>query len=95
MSVSLIVLIEVQPGKADEQIKAFARLAPLVRAEAGCIEYRLHRVADDENRFVITEEWESEAALAAHDIAPHMAEAAGRNKLFRAGPAQVMRLVAV
>ncbi len=95
MSISLIVLIEVQAGKAEEQVEAFAQLAPLVRAEAGCIEYRLHRVAGDENRFVITEEWESEAALAAHGSAPHMVKAASRNKLVRAGPAQIVKLLAV
>ncbi|WP_206956211.1 putative quinol monooxygenase [Trinickia acidisoli] len=95
MSLSLVVLIEVQPGKADQQLEAFQSIAPLVRAEAGCIEYQLHRVDGNENQFVLTEQWESEAALAAHDVAPHMIEASGKNKSFRAGPAKVLKLVAI
>ncbi|WP_431819509.1 putative quinol monooxygenase [Burkholderia sp. F1] len=95
MSVSLIVLIEVQPGKANQQLEAFQRIAPMVRAEPGCIEYQLHHVSETENQFVLTERWETEEALAAHEIAPHMIEANGKNKSFRAGPAKVLKLVAV
>ncbi|MGW8356903.1 hypothetical protein [Streptomyces wedmorensis] len=32
-------------------------------------------------------------ALAAHDVAPHMTAADAANKAFRAGPAEVVRLV--
>ncbi|MBV8464339.1 MAG: antibiotic biosynthesis monooxygenase [Burkholderiales bacterium] len=92
MTIFLIVHITVQPGKAAEQLAAFQRLAPLVRAEAGCLEYRLHRVEGDDDQFVLTEQWASEAALAAHDAAPHMVAASQANKAFRAGPARVYRL---
>jgi quinol monooxygenase YgiN len=95
MSVSLLVLIETQPGKSAEQLKAFEQLAPKVRAEAGCLEYQLHRVSGREEQFVLTETWESEAALGAHDIAAHMVEADAANKAFRAGPATVLRLTKV
>ena len=95
MSVSLIVLIEVQPGKAEQQLEAFRKLAPLVRAEAGCIEYQLHRVQGSDTQFVLTEQWASDEALAAHDIAPHMVEASETNKAFRAGPATALQLTAV
>jgi quinol monooxygenase YgiN len=95
MSVSLVVLIEVQAGKADQQVEAFRAIAPLVRAEAGCIEYELHRVQGDDTRFVITEQWASEAALAAHSVAPHMIAAAEKNKAFRAGPVELIKLLPV
>nr|WP_237266757.1 antibiotic biosynthesis monooxygenase [Pseudomonas sp. ADAK22] len=35
-------MINTQPGKGAEQRAAFAKLAPLVRAEHGCLHYDLH-----------------------------------------------------
>ncbi|WP_336604663.1 antibiotic biosynthesis monooxygenase family protein [Pseudomonas sp. ADAK22] len=40
--VRLVVMINTQPGKGAEQRAAFAKLAPLVRAEHGCLHYDLH-----------------------------------------------------
>jgi quinol monooxygenase YgiN len=92
MTVSLVVLLEVQPGKSQQQIEAFNAIAPLVRAEAGCIEYELHRVEGNDDQFVITEQWASDEALAAHSVAPHMIAAAETNKAFRAAPAKLLKL---
>ncbi|MGW4164849.1 putative quinol monooxygenase [Streptomyces sp. NPDC004788] len=91
--IKLVVHITTLPGRGADQVAAFERLAPLVRAEEGCLRYDLHRVADDPDRFVILERWASAEALAAHDAAPHMAEAAVANKAFRAGPAEAVVLV--
>ncbi|MCG6498851.1 putative quinol monooxygenase [Kitasatospora sp. A2-31] len=92
--VQLVVLITTLPGRGSEQAAAFERLAPLVRAEPGCLQYDLHRVSGEPDRFVLIERWESEAALAAHDVTPHMVEADAASPAFRAGPAEVVRLVA-
>jgi quinol monooxygenase YgiN len=94
MSLHLVVVITTQPGRGQEQVEAFARLAPLVRAEAGCLQYDLHSVAGNPDRFVILEEWASKADLEAHGRAPHMVEAGAANAGLRAGPAQVMVLSA-
>lgn len=75
----------------DRQVEAFRRLAPLVRAETGCLRYDLHRVDGDLDRFLLLEEWESSAALDAHDIAPHMTAQAAANAEFRDGPVTVVR----
>lgn len=91
--IKLIVHIATLPGRGAEQVAAFEALAPLVRAEEGCLRYDLHRVADDPDRFVLIERWASAEALAAHDVAPHMAAADAANKAFRAQPAEVVRLV--
>ncbi|MFB7452486.1 putative quinol monooxygenase [Streptomyces sp. NPDC057027] len=91
--IKLIVLVSTLPGRGDEQVAAFEALAPLVRAEEGCLQYDLHRVADDPDRFALIERWASAEALAAHDVAPHMVAAGAANKAFRAGPAEVVRLV--
>ncbi|GAA4831973.1 hypothetical protein GCM10023235_02770 [Kitasatospora terrestris] len=71
---------------------AFERLAPVVRAEDGCLQYDLHRVVGDPDRFVLVELWASREALAAHDVTPHMVAADAAGPAFRAGPAQVLEL---
>jgi len=90
--VKLVILIQTKPGYAAEQVAAYTALAPLVKAEAGCLQYDLHTVADDENRFVLIESWASKEALAAHDVTAHMIAADAHNPTFRAGPATVMHL---
>lgn len=61
---------------------AFVHLAPLVRAEDGCIEYQgaveiatniIAQAPVRETVFTVIEKWRDEAALAAHLRAPHMA----------------------
>ncbi|MFC9331274.1 putative quinol monooxygenase [Kitasatospora sp. NPDC057015] len=92
--VQLVILIATLPGRGRDQIAAFERLAPLVRAEPGCLQYDLHQVGGDPDRFVLIERWSSQAALAAHDATPHMVEADAASPSFRAGPAEVIHLVA-
>lgn len=90
--VRLVVMINTQPGKGAEQLAAFAKLAPLVRAEHGCLHYDLHPVVGNPDSFVLIEKWASKDALAAHHVAAHMVEAARHNPSFRAGPATVLLL---
>ncbi|GAA2018424.1 hypothetical protein GCM10009839_13260 [Catenulispora yoronensis] len=92
--IRLHILITTQPGHAQEQIDAYENLAPIVRAEPGCLQYDLHRVVGDPDRFVLVELWESRDALAAHDATPHMVAADAASPAFRAGPAQVVELEA-
>ncbi|KIF00631.1 antibiotic biosynthesis monooxygenase [Streptomyces sp. RSD-27] len=92
--VKLVVLITTLPGRGREQEAAYERLAPLVRAEEGCLRYDLHGVAGDPARFVLIEEWTSKATLAAHGATAHMIEADAAAPAFRAGPAQVLELTA-
>ena len=46
----------------------------------------------NENRFIIIERWSSAEALAAHAVSPHMVEAGKSNHLFRAKPAEIIKL---
>ena len=91
-AVHLLVLIEVQPGKRQQQLEAYQRLKPLVLAEPGCLQYDLFVDASDENKFVLVEHWASQAALDAHDLAPHMVEADRLNPSFRAKPSVVAKM---
>jgi quinol monooxygenase YgiN len=92
MSIRLLVLIDVKPGLRSQQDSAFRHLAPIVRAEPGCLQYDIHGVEGYPERFVILEEWESREALDAHDGSAHMAAADQANRAFRAGPAVVLEL---
>jgi quinol monooxygenase YgiN len=94
MTVNLAILISTKAGLGSRQVEAFERLAPLVRAENGCLQYDMHRVQDDEDRFVLFEQWDSQAALDAHDVAAHMTEQDAANAEFRAGPVTVIRYTA-
>jgi quinol monooxygenase YgiN len=92
MSAEIVVHVHIEtlPGRGGEQVAAFERLAPLVRAERGCLQYDLHRVVDDPDRFVLLERWAGEAELSAHHEQPHMAEAAAANRAFRAATSAVV-----
>ena len=79
--IHVIASIDVQPGKRDEYVALFYELVPLVRAEAGCVEYGPtvdaksgieRQVAYREDTVTIVEKWESLDALKAHLVAPHM-----------------------
>ena len=45
------------------------RMAPLSRAEPGCLQYDVHRHPDDPNTFFLFERYVDEAALEAHAAA--------------------------
>ena len=90
--VSLIVLIEVQAGQREKQIGIYNKLAPLVLAEPGCLQYELKAVEGKSSQFVLLEKWESREALSAHDVTEHMLEADALNPSFREKPATVMKL---
>lgn len=64
---TLIVPFEVAPGAADEFVKYFKHFVPIVRKEAGNIEFRFHRVIGNPQRFVLYERWERQEDLDAHN----------------------------
>ncbi|WP_190087258.1 putative quinol monooxygenase [Streptomyces melanogenes] len=90
--VRLHILITTLPGRGQEQVDAYERLAPIVRAEEGCLQYDLHRVVGDPDQFVLVELWASREALAAHDVTAHMVAADAASPGFRAGPARVIEV---
>ena len=81
--IHVIATISLNPGTRDQFLEHFLWVTPLVRAEAGCIEYG---ATIDEptplksqeligpDTVVVVEKWESVAALQAHVAAPHMVE---------------------
>jgi len=93
--IKLVILIEVQLGKANEQIALYNKIKPLVLVEKGCLQYEMSRVSGSDVKFVLTERWESEESLAAHDEASHMKKADSISPSFRAGPAIVLELIKI
>lgn len=64
-------MITIAEGKGDEYIAHFAKLAPLVRKDPGCLTYVLHRMIGNPDRFFVFEEYEDEAAITHHGSTPH------------------------
>ena len=81
--IHVIATVRLAPNTRDAYLEVFRTLTPLVRQEAGCIEYQAtvdeatplaaQELAGDD-AVVVVEKWETVAALQAHSRAPHMAE---------------------
>lgn len=92
--IHVIATIETAAGQRDAVLAEFRRLIPLVRAEAGCLEYGTAiDVASGlaaqgpprSNVVTVVEKWESLDALKAHTQAPHMLEYRTRVKALVVG----------
>lgn len=79
--IHVIATIQLAPGHRDEFLLEFRQVVPLVRAEAGCLEYgpsvdvpttipAQPPVRDD--TVTVIERWADMPALEAHLVAPHM-----------------------
>jgi quinol monooxygenase YgiN len=81
--IHVIATVEVVPGKRDEYLAEFRLVVPLVRAEAGCLEYGPavdvaseipRQIPPREDVVTVVEKWEDIEALRAHLASPHMQE---------------------
>lgn len=79
--IHVIATLEFEPGKRDYVLGEFRKIVPLVRAEAGCLEYAPAIDAETSlgmqtkigpDKLMVIERWETLEALQAHDVAPHM-----------------------
>ena len=92
--IHVIATVELALGRREAFLAEFRRLVPLVRAEAGCLEYGptvdvpsglAAQAAPREDVVTVVEKWESLDALRAHVGAPHMLEYRERVKGMVAG----------
>ena len=92
--IHVIATIEVARGTRAEFLTEFRKLVPLVRAEAGCLDYGptidvgtglAVQVPIREHVVTVVERWESLEALRTHLQAPHMAEYRERVKTLVVG----------
>lgn len=69
--ITVIARLDAKPEFAD---RFRAALSPLIAAtlqELGCLRYQLHQSLESPHGWMLHEEWESEAALDAHQQQPH------------------------
>ncbi|WP_281705959.1 putative quinol monooxygenase [Aeromonas taiwanensis] len=69
--ITVIARLDAKPEFAD---RFRAALNPLIAAtlqEPGCLRYQLHQSLESPHGWMLHEEWESEAALLAHQQQPH------------------------
>lgn len=64
---TLIVPFETKPGKEKEFVSFFEAFVPLVRKEAGNVEFHFLKVNGADNRYILYERWESQMALDGHN----------------------------
>jgi len=99
--IHVIATIEVSAQDRDRFLAEFHRLVPLVRAEAGCLEYGpaidfptgiSAQPPIRDSVVTVIEKWESLDALRAHMAAPHMADYRSRVKdLVKSVQLQILR----
>lgn len=72
MAIGVIARLKIQEGKNEEFEGIFKELADAVRAnEPDNLFYALHRSRDDENTYVVLEQYKDQAALDAHGQSEH------------------------
>jgi quinol monooxygenase YgiN len=71
-ALTLTALIRVKPGEEERFLEAARKVIEPTRAEAGCIDYRLHRGADSPATFIFYENWQSRGDLESHLETPHI-----------------------
>lgn len=67
MSIYLTVIVKAKPEYQQEIKILLSGLPELSRKEDACIQYDVHQSIDDENLFILNEEWESLDGLSLHN----------------------------
>ena len=83
--------VKVKPESRAEAMQAAIKMVKATVAEPGCTSYGFYADLEDPNTFLIFEVWESEAALMAHFVTPHMAEFNALIPKFLAAPPSINR----
>ncbi len=66
--------LTVSPAQRDEIIALCSEHSTRSRAEPGCISHHIHADCEDPARLFVHEEWQDEAAVAAHFAIPESGE---------------------
>ena len=65
-TITVVATFQAKPGKTEELKKALLSLIAPTRMEAGCLNYDLHQLPEDPEKFLFHENWTSKAHLDAH-----------------------------
>jgi len=66
--------LKIDPSKRPVLEAAFDRMREATLKEQGCLHYQVYFDRSEPGTMLLFEKWESEEALNAHFVAPHMAE---------------------
>jgi len=72
--VTVLARFKAKKGKEEELRKAIMACVAPTRAEAGCINYDLHQLADDSGDLILYENWRSKNDLDVHLEMPYLRE---------------------
>jgi quinol monooxygenase YgiN len=72
--VVVIVNLSVKPDRRESVIEHLKATAAASHGEAGCRLFAVHEDAEQPDRVVLIERWDSEDALEAHHHEPHMVD---------------------
>jgi quinol monooxygenase YgiN len=82
-------MMKAKEGSADELEKIIKGYAPKFLNDPGCLEYRVHRRADNPDLFFFYERYEGAEALTYHASAPHFKEMFGALKALLDGKPEI------
>ena len=85
--------IKVRPERREEAVRAALAMVEATRREQGCVSYAFYGDLVEQGTFFLFEEWESDAALAAHFQTEHMARFQQQVPALLAGPPTIKRYV--
>lgn len=69
---TIVAIFQASPGREDELAAALQGLIAPTRAEAGCLNYDLHRDLEVPGRFLFHENWATRGHWDAHMQTPHL-----------------------
>lgn len=69
---TIVAIFEANPGREDELATALQALVAPTRAEAGCLNYDLHRDLEQSGRFLFYENWETRSHWEDHMASAHL-----------------------
>ena len=93
--VRVVVKVIARADAAEAMKSIVLTLADRSRRENGCISYEALQDQAAPERFVLIEEWDSAAALDAHNRTPHFHEAVAAAGPLLAAPLEVGRYTAI
>lgn len=69
---TIVAVFQANAGREAELATALGGLVAPTRAEAGCLNYDLHRDLEVSGRFLFYENWATRADWAAHMVSDHL-----------------------
>lgn len=72
MTISLVLILEIEPSRVDDFLKYLKEEAHDSRTkEPGCRQFIVSQSTDEPNKITLFEEYDDQAALDAHSESPH------------------------